>query len=174
MALLHFSNSTAALDLTKLHNEMLYSLRIGLLSYDNALSLFARWAKASTNPVTGKTSPEGPWAHYNYKLVFRVFLKLFYFIFLKYYFSRYKDGNLPFPIPYKLRPNVKDEDMRELMEREFMTKATSSEEKLVALCRWAVSYKDAYDQQKILLDEIHGDAFRFSEALSDVRRPQET
>ena len=67
MCLLKFLNSTAAFDLTKLHNEMLFSLRVGLLSYEKGLTLFAQWAPPKTNPISGKPSPEGPWAQYKYK-----------------------------------------------------------------------------------------------------------
>ena len=80
------------------------------------------------------------------------------------------DGNVPLPIPYKLRPEVKDEDIKALMQRDFVTGAQTDAEKLEAVCRWALSYQEAYEQQKAIMDHIHGEATKYIKALNHVHK----
>ena len=52
--MLQFSDSTMQLDLTKAHNNILFSLRIYLSVCDSISALHAKWLQESKNPVTGK------------------------------------------------------------------------------------------------------------------------
>ena len=67
LALLKHSNTSAMIDLTKVHNDLLFSVRVGLLSYERIILLSAQWAKEATHPITGKVTPEGPWLSFDYK-----------------------------------------------------------------------------------------------------------
>ena len=65
------------------------------------------------------------------------------------------DGNVQVPYPWQLRGVVKEAAIEELKLRDFMVKEETPEAKLDALARWALSYKEADDLQKPMLDEIH-------------------
>ena len=69
------------------------------------------------------------------------------------------------PYPHELRKDVSADSIQKLLDREFMEKAVSQEDKLVELARWALSYVDAFEKQKVLTDEIHFEALRTDEAL---------
>lgn len=65
---------------------------------------------------------------------------------------------------------VKEEAIEELKLRDFMVKEETPEAKLDALARWALSYKEAYDLQKPMLDEIHECASKYHLALGKVQK----
>ena len=65
--MLQFSDSTMQLDLTKVHNDMLFSLRIYLSVFDRISALHAKRLQESKKPVTGKVIPAGPWAALDYE-----------------------------------------------------------------------------------------------------------
>ena len=69
------------------------------------------------------------------------------------------------PVPHKLRGKVNEDDVKELWARDSLSKAESKDEKILALSQWSISY---YKSHMILLDvveELHGEVKKFSEAL---------
>ena len=60
-------HSSAMKDLTNIHEDLLWALRVGLISYEKILSLAAMFAQEKFNPVTNKTLPAGGWSDLSYR-----------------------------------------------------------------------------------------------------------
>ena len=60
-------HSSAMKDLTNIHEDLLWALRVGLISYEKILSLAAMFAQEKHNSMTNKTLPVEDWNDISYR-----------------------------------------------------------------------------------------------------------
>ena len=67
LSLLQGSNSTILTDLTRMHDNLLFSMRLGMLVYERTINLCTKWAEEGTDPRSGKPTKPGVWSGFDYK-----------------------------------------------------------------------------------------------------------
>ena len=70
LALMTNKDSTALKDLTLVHSELLLSMRIALLPFEEILQTASAWQKERPATASKKGSPGGKWANLSYRLCY--------------------------------------------------------------------------------------------------------
>ena len=102
------------------------------------------------------------------------FLQVFFvlivnFSFLTIYFTcRHKNG-FPVPIPHKLRPDIPDTEIQKFLARDYISQYATDKEKLEAAVRYALSYREGFEQLQVSASEAHMDAISLTELAGEVQ-----
>ena len=80
------TNSSALKDTTKIHSDLLFALRVGLIVYEGVVTMASNWAEKGKSSVNQKASPRGPWfglfVSFNQMFVLVVFNQMFMNLFI--------------------------------------------------------------------------------------------